>query len=278
MGGGRGVGDKLKLELNLSNCPPPKLPLPSSWLLERKKLGASGTQLSLAPFPTLGPTSSSPVSRGRRRRVPRGTRVSHQEEAVTERGSRRTLPGLGGAGREAAARDTRAPTPPAPSSWPGEVTPTHTSLLHGASLRSRPSPPQPQQPPTTTTTTATAAATAAAAKRQKPRATAKTQSETSRFLPSGSENPSLGCGTAGGARLTPAGGSRNRRRAGRARAAAAGRGEPGSFRPPGRARRLRAVARPPRAPRGQPPHAVTARAGDGRPGPPVTSPGGGGVG
>lgn len=49
-----------------------------------------------------------------------GTGVSHQEEAVTERGSRRTLPGLGGAGREAAARDTSTPTPPAPSSWPAK--------------------------------------------------------------------------------------------------------------------------------------------------------------
>jgi hypothetical protein len=42
---------------------------------------------------------------------------------VTERGSRRTLPGLGGAGREAAAQDTRAPTLPGPVLPAGEVTP-----------------------------------------------------------------------------------------------------------------------------------------------------------
>lgn len=182
---------------------------------------------------------------------------------MTERGSRRTLPGLGGAGREAAARDTRGPN--APSLGPGSPGRQRSpSLLSGASLHSSPGPsPSPWQPPTLLPTPHK--------KRQKPRATASSQSP----------GPAVSCPRGQGFPLPAAG--RRRRAADPAGipepasacgrpSAAGGEGRAGEF-PPARPANA-ATASGPRASAGPAARRPTRSrlAGEGRPGHPVAIP------
>lgn len=220
-----------------------------------------GPQLSPTPFPHARPDFFLAGLPGAEKPSSPGTGVSHPEEAVTERGSRRTLPGLGGAGREAAARDTRGPNAPSPGPGsPGRL--RSPSLLCGASLHSCPGPPpSPWQP------------SLSPPKNVRSHARLRVASPRGRLFPALGVRDSLSrLRDGGGARLTRRG-SRNRRARAAGGARRAGRGEPGvSARQPGRrTQRLRAVPGPPRAP---PPAAPrrSRRAGEGRPGHPVTSP------
>lgn len=96
---------------------PPPLPTPTvarSSTPKQKMRGVGGGSCLPIPPPHARPNFFLAGLPGAETPSSPGTGVSHPEEAVTERGSRRTLPGLGGAGREAAARDTRGPNAPSP--------------------------------------------------------------------------------------------------------------------------------------------------------------------